>query len=262
MCKAALAPCLPLTPPGATLCAQNSLCPVRRAPAGPLGAARKALPHSNCPVQDKIAWMKKKKEQQSPRYQNRIVSQAEVDPHTLEPSPWNWRTHPVLQKDAMAGALRELGWIQQLVVNQRTGHLVDGHLRLALALDAKEPTVPVLYVDLSEAEEKLALVSLDPLAAMAEASRDQLAALLQEVNSGEAAVQAMLAQLAEQAGLFPEPSGDPPEGEDSQAHATLAEQFLVPPFSVLDARQGYWQARKSAWIALGIQSELGRGGSL
>jgi hypothetical protein len=44
-----------------------------------------------------------------------------------------------------------------------------------------------------------------------------------------------------------------------QARATLAERFLVPPFSVLDARQGYWQARKSAWIALGIQSELGRG---
>ena len=44
-----------------------------------------------------------------------------------------------------------------------------------------------------------------------------------------------------------------------QARQTLAERFLVPPFSVLDARQGYWQARKSAWLALGIQSELGRG---
>jgi len=55
-----------------------------------------------------------------------------------------------------------------------------------------------------------------------------------------------------------EPSdGDPQTAE--QARATLAERFLVPPFSVLDARQGYWQARKSAWIALGIQSELGRG---
>ena len=40
---------------------------------------------------------------------------------------------------------------------------------------------------------------------------------------------------------------------------SLAERFLIPPFSVLDARQGYWQNRKSAWLALGIQSELGRG---
>lgn len=41
--------------------------------------------------------------------------------------------------------------------------------------------------------------------------------------------------------------------------ATLAERFLLPPFSVLDARQGYWQKRKRAWLAIGIQSELGRG---
>jgi len=56
--------------------------------------------------------------------------------------------------------------------------------------------------------------------------------------------------------------GAPAEAASStqeQARATLAERFLIPPFSVLDARQGYWQARKSAWIALGIQSELGRG---
>jgi len=43
---------------------------------------------------------------------------------------------------------------------------------------------------------------------------------------------------------------------------TLRKRFLVPPFSVLDARQGYWQARKRAWIRLGIQSELGRGENL
>jgi len=43
---------------------------------------------------------------------------------------------------------------------------------------------------------------------------------------------------------------------------TLADRFLIPPFSVLDARQGYWQDRKRAWLALGIQSELGRGAGL
>ena len=63
-------------------------------------------------------------------------------------------------------------------------------------------------------------------------------------------------------GMGDDLQSEPSEGEAQtaeQARATLAERFLVPPFSVLDARQGYWQARKSAWIALGIQSELGRG---
>jgi DNA modification methylase len=43
-----------------------------------------------------------------------------------------------------------------------------------------------------------------------------------------------------------------------EEHA-LADKFVIPPFSVLDARQGYWRERKRAWIALGIKSELGRG---
>ena len=41
--------------------------------------------------------------------------------------------------------------------------------------------------------------------------------------------------------------------------ASLAERFGIPPFSVLNAREGWWQDRKAAWIGLGIQSELGRG---
>ncbi|VVC76018.1 hypothetical protein AQUSIP_13190 [Aquicella siphonis] len=40
---------------------------------------------------------------------------------------------------------------------------------------------------------------------------------------------------------------------------SLSDRFLVPPFSVLDARQGYWQERKRSWLNIGIKSELGRG---
>ena len=40
---------------------------------------------------------------------------------------------------------------------------------------------------------------------------------------------------------------------------TFKDRFVMAPFSVLDARQGDWQSRKRAWLALGIKSELGRG---
>lgn len=42
----------------------------------------------------------------------------------------------------------------------------------------------------------------------------------------------------------------------------LAQQFLLPPFTVLNAAAGWWQNRKSAWKDLGIRSEIGRGGNL
>jgi hypothetical protein len=41
--------------------------------------------------------------------------------------------------------------------------------------------------------------------------------------------------------------------------SVLARTFEYPPFSVLNARDGWWQERKRQWLALGIESELGRG---
>ena len=46
--------------------------------------------------------------------------------------------------------------------------------------------------------------------------------------------------------------------EQNQTSKKLSDRFLIPPFSVLDTRQGIWQDRKRWWLSLGIKSELGR----
>ena len=38
----------------------------------------------------------------------------------------------------------------------------------------------------------------------------------------------------------------------------LRDQFIEPPFSVLDTKSGNWQRRKKLWQTLGIKSEIGR----
>lgn len=43
-----------------------------------------------------------------------------------------------------------------------------------------------------------------------------------------------------------------------KAECILKERFIVPPFSLLNAREGDWQERKRRWISLGIKSEAGR----
>jgi hypothetical protein len=142
-------------------------------------------------------------------WRNRITGHAEVAPASLLPNPANWRRHPVRQQRALAGALGEVGWVAQVMVNRTSGHLVDGHLRLELALARGEPTVPVAYVELSEAEERLVLASLDPLAAMADTDRDALALLLAEVTPSDRALTRMLAELADRNGISPAGLGDP-----------------------------------------------------
>ncbi|WP_419832008.1 DNA modification methylase [Endozoicomonas atrinae] len=121
------------------------------------------------------------------KWQDRIVGQGKENPEQLLANPQNWRIHPKSQQDALKGALDEIGWIQQVIVNQRTGHLVDGHLRVELSMREGETEVPVIYVDLSEAEEKLALATIDPLSAMAETDQSILDSLLEglEVQSDD-----------------------------------------------------------------------------
>jgi len=149
-------------------------------------------------------------------WRNRIVGSGEESPDQLLANPLNWRVHPQMQQEALAGVLSEVGWVQQVIVNQRTGHLIDGHLRVSLALRRNEPTVPVLYVDLDPEEEALILATLDPLAAMATADAEKLDELLRDVRTGEAAVQAMLADLADAEGIYLD---EPPSLDE------LAEQY-------------------------------------
>lgn len=48
----------------------------------------------------------------------------------------------------------------------------------------------------------------------------------------------------------------------SEGLPALQSRFIIPPFSVFDTRQGYWQNRKRTWLSLGMKSEVGRGDSL
>lgn len=50
----------------------------------------------------------------------------------------------------------------------------------------------------------------------------------------------------------------PKDGQDKIIPQSLQERFVVPPFSIFDTRQGYWQNRKKAWHALGFDSQATR----
>lgn len=136
------------------------------------------------------------------QWQNRIVGYEEVDPESLLASPANWRIHPKNQQDALLGVLDQVGIVQNIIVSRNSGFVVDGHLRVSLALRTGQPSIPVTYVDLTEGEEALILATIDPLSALAETDAAKLDELLRDVATDSAAVQEMLAGLAEEAGLY------------------------------------------------------------
>ena len=135
-------------------------------------------------------------------FKNRIIGYDTKPADQFTANPLNYRKHPQRQRDAVNASLRELGWISTVVENVTTGNVIDGHERIWQALQRNED-VPYLKVELSEAEERLALAVFDPLTNMAETDAAILDDLLREVNTGEAALQALLAELATDAGITP-----------------------------------------------------------
>ncbi len=136
------------------------------------------------------------KRARSAPWRDRIVGHGEVDPWQLQPNPLNWRRHPPAQERALNGALSDVGWVQRVLVNKRTGHVVDGHLRYDLAVRHGEDTVPVTYVDLSEDEERLVLSTLDPIGAMATSDRNRLDSLLHELAAHDVGLDRVIEDLA------------------------------------------------------------------
>lgn len=146
-------------------------------------------------------------------YKNRIIGSGVEDLDQIQFNPRNWRIHPLNQQDALKGILEEVGWVQEVIVNQRTGNLIDGHLRCQLAAREGAKTIPVKYVDLSEEEEALILSTLDPIAAMAATDRAKLDDLMRGIQSDNEQVQALVSEIAEKEGIL----GDLPTLDDLES---------------------------------------------
>jgi len=144
-------------------------------------------------------------------WRNRIVGRQDADPKSLMAHPDNWRIHPQAQAGALQGVLDEVGFVQDVIVNLRTGAdwgerqhheiLLDGHLRVSLALQNNEPLVPVVYVDLNPDEENLILATFDPLGDLAVPDRDKLDDILVDVQVQDLNTRKLLHQLASESGV-------------------------------------------------------------
>lgn len=188
--------------------------------------------------------------------------------------PWghNPRRSTKKQARALLDSMAEFGQVQTIAIGPE-GEVYDGHQRLSalLTVHGKGYEVDARRSDraLTDDERRRLVVKLHA-GAMGEWDFEELGnwdmSLLVENGFDQDALDATrqeMAFLIEMLGEGDEEAQAGEEGDGKEvARATLAERFIVPPFSVLDARQGYWQDRKRAWIGLGLQGELGRGGNI
>src|SRR5262245_36031573 len=122
---------------------------------------------------------------------NRIKEHRQVRAGDLVPHEHNWRRHPAQQRAALEAILEEVGFARSLLAYELPDgrlKLIDGHLRADLDPDA---LVAVEVLDVADEEARQLLLTIDPLAALAQADQDALAALRQVTETEQAALQSL-----------------------------------------------------------------------
>lgn len=153
-------------------------------------------------------------------FRDRIKELRRLPASELLANPRNWRTHPQKQADALSGILGEIGWADACLARETSDGLmlIDGHLR---AKQAGAAEIPVLVLDLTDDEADKLLLSLDALAGMAGTNKENLEALLRDVQTGSEGLAGLFEDMAKKSGLLfggsdelendeiPEPPSDP-----------------------------------------------------
>ena len=147
-------------------------------------------------------------------WQNRITRYGEAAPGQLVANDKNWRTHPQAQQDALEGALRKVGIVQNVVGNERSGKMMDGHLRVQMAISSGQPTVPITYVNLSDEEEALILATIDPVTGLAGTDQKLLDSLITDIRLSDLGMDLGTGLNDLLNSLSPDPSLAAAEGED------------------------------------------------
>ena len=175
----------------------------------------------------------------------------------LTPYARNSRTHSDEQVAQIAASIKEWGWTVPVLI-EPDGGIIAGHGRVMAAQRLGIAEVPCMIADgWSEGQKRAYIIADNKLALNAGWDDEMLGVEFAEL--GDMGFDLGLTGFS---GLELEafaPSDLPGEGSEEGSTASLADKFGIAPFSVLNAREGWWQGRKRAWLALGIRSELGRG---
>lgn len=133
--------------------------------------------------------------------------------------------------------------IRPIVVNQEM-IILGGNMRYKACKEAGLKEIPIIVTDISEEKQREFLIKDNT-----SGGEWDWEVLANEWNSEE----------LESWGLdLPSFETDEEQHESLTNPKKLSDRFIIPPFSVLDTKQGNWQQRKNYLLSLGIKSEEGR----
>lgn len=168
----------------------------------------------------------------------------EIAVKDIKPYERNAKKHDERQIKNVMESIKQFGIAQPLVVD-KDNVLIIGHCRLIAAKRLKMSKVPCVRMENLSDDDVARLRLLDNKLNESEWDFDLLSEDVPTLDFSDFDIDWNLPELGE-------------DNDDGIDHGSLADKFIVPPFSVLDTKQGYWQDRKKQWLEFGIKSEVGR----
>lgn len=160
--------------------------------------------------------------------------------------------------DKIARSISRWGWGSPILARRANGEIIAGHTRYKAAQKLGLKAILVRFMDLSEDQAHQLAIADNRLGEEADWSKGALAKLLEGIKLEDEAALADIGFDDEELQALSAELVDLPDEPPVEVGASLADRFIVPPFSILDAQQGYWQDRKRAWLSIGLKSEEGR----
>lgn len=191
------------------------------------------------------------------------ISNAEIPVDDLIPDARNSRKHTEKQIALIAKSIREFGFTNPVLV-WKDNQIIAGHARVLAAKQVGLTHIPVRRCDHLNDTQRRALVIADNKLAMVDFAWDDeiLEEELRALNDSEYDLSVLGFDESELPNFDEDAASSSSSSASAGTMGSLSDRFLIPPFSVLNAREGWWQDRKRAWLALGIKSEVGRGDNL
>lgn len=167
-----------------------------------------------------------------------------------------YEKNPRNNKEAVkyvANSIKEFGFKIPIVID-KDGVIVCGHTRLLAAKSLKLKEVPTIIAD-DLTEEQIKAFRLADNKVSEKATWDLN--LLQEELNGILNIDMTDFNFSNEEEEEEKELTELGKKYDETIAGSLSEKYIVPPFSILDARQGKWQKRKKQWLKF-IDSGKGR----
>ena len=164
----------------------------------------------------------------------------------------NSRTHNEKQIKQIAGSINEFGFTNPILIDENN-NIIAGHGRLlASNLIGLKEVPTIILKNLTKAQKKAYIIADNKIALNADWNFDLLKIELDDLIELDFDMDLIGFEKNELDFSFNE------DKYKDGVKGSLQENFIAPPFSVLDTKQGYWKDRKKMWLNLGLKSEEGR----